>query len=107
MKKRTTLIVSILAALCFVAGYGIFMAATIKPREPIPFRFKVNDRVWYTSADGPAVVYRLNRGATWDDLRYMVEYNVRGRIDMRWVKEGSLEPYTNQVPILDHTYHDR
>lgn len=104
MKKRLSILLVILGGLLFFGGYASFLNSTLHLKDQRPYRFQVNDRVWYVTGDCPAVVYRLNGGTTWNDLRYMVEYNERGRVQMRWVKEGSLDPYTNQVPVLVHGY---
>ena len=104
MNKRLNLLLSVLVGLvlAFIAMSMIDIATS--PRQPAPYTFEVNDRVWYIPGDRPAVVYRVNSGASWDDLRYQIEFAIGGQMEMRWVNEGSVDPLTNQVPILNHRY---
>lgn len=104
MNKRLSILVSILVGLILVAMAVALIDVATNPKNPAPYSFKVNDRVWYVPGDCPAVVYRVSSGASWDDLRYQIEFAFGGEIGRRWVIEGSLDPLTNQVPILNHGY---
>jgi len=104
MKKRLSILVSVLVGLLLTFMAVVMISVASNPNQPAPYRFKVNDRVWYVSGDCPAVVYRLSNGVVLDDVRYAIEYSERGYIYKRWVIEGALDPLTNQVPILHHCY---